>query len=59
MDHPLLKAELYREAGRMTECANVLKSIPYMSLKDFEKRIYNDIKKRMTDNDIKVFKLSE
>ena len=59
VDPPLLKAEFYREAGRMTECANVLKSIPYKSLKDFEKRIYNDIKKRMTNNDIKVFKLSE
>lgn len=59
MDPPLLKAEFYREAGRMTECGNVLKSISYKSLKDFEKRIYNDIKKRMTNNDIKVFKLSE
>ncbi len=59
VEHPLLKAELYREAGKMTECGKVLKSIPYKSLEDFEKRIFIDIKKRMSNNDIKVFKFSE
>ena len=57
VNHPLLKAELYREAGMMKECAKVLKSIPYKSLQDFEKDIYNGIKKRMNNNDSKVFKL--
>ena len=57
VNHPLLKAELYREAGKMQECARVLKSIPYKSLENFEKSIYNGIKKRMINNDCKVFKL--
>ena len=57
VDHPLLKAELYREAGMMQECAKVLKSIPYKSLQDYEKGIYNGIKQRMNSNDSKVFKL--
>lgn len=58
VNHPLLKAELYREAGKMKECADVLESIPYESMQDFEKSIYNDIKKRMIIKDCKVFKLS-
>lgn len=57
VNHPLLKAELYREAGKMQECAKVLKSIPYKSLQDFEKDIYNGIQKRMNNKDSKVFKL--
>ncbi len=57
VDYPLLKAELYREAGKMQECAKVLNAIPYKSLQDFEKDIYNGIKKRMNNNDSKVFKL--
>ena len=57
VNHPLLKAELYREAGKMQECAKVLKSIPYKPLQDYEKGIYNGIKKRMNNNDVKVFKL--
>ena len=57
VDYPLLKAELYREAGKMQECAKILKSISYKSLQDFEKDIYNGIKKRMNNNDSKVFKL--
>lgn len=59
VNHPLLKAELYREAGKMQECAKVLESIPYKSLQDFEKSVYNGIKKRMKNNDNKVFVLSE
>lgn len=58
VEHPLLKAELYREAGKMQECADVLKSISYESMQDFEKSIYNSIKKRMENNENKVFKLS-
>ena len=56
--HPLLKAELYREANLMKECKEVLDSIPYEELEDFEKSIYNDIKHRMEKNDKVVFKLS-
>lgn len=56
--HPLLKAELYREANLMKECKEVLKSIAYEELEDFEKSIYNDIKHRMEKNDKVVFKLS-
>ena len=56
--HPLLKAELYREANCMKECKEVLESIPYDDLEDFEKSIFNDIKRRMESNDNIVFKLS-
>ena len=56
--HPLLKAELYREANLMKECKEVLDSIPYEELEDFEKSIYSDIKLRMEKNDKVVFKLS-
>ena len=56
--HPLLKAELYREANLMKECKDVLESISYEELEDFEKSIYNDIKQRMEKNDKVVFKLS-
>lgn len=58
VNNPLMKAELYREAGKMKECEDVLKSIAYESLEDYEKSIYDDIKKRMRDNDSRVFKLS-
>ena len=54
---PLLKAELYREVGKMKECCDVLNSISPDNLKDFEKRIYFDIKQRMENNDNKVFRL--
>lgn len=56
--YPLLKAELYREAGKMKECADVLESIPYDLLQDFERTIYDDIKKRVENIDNKVFKLT-
>ncbi len=56
--YPLLKAELYREAGKMEESEKLLQSIPYESLEDFEKNIYNDIEKRINVNDMKVFKFS-
>ena len=58
VQHPLLKAELYREANFMKECKEVLESIPYNELEDFEKSIFNDIKQRMEKGDNKVFKLS-
>ena len=58
VQHPLLKAELYREANFMKECKEVLESIPYNELEDFEKSIFNDIQKRMKSGDIKVFKIN-
>jgi hypothetical protein len=42
----------------MKECKEVLESIPYNELEDFEKSIFNDIKQRMEKGDNKVFKLS-
>jgi hypothetical protein len=42
----------------MKECADVLESIPYDSLQDFERTIYDDIKKRVENIDNKVFKLT-
>ena len=56
--HPLLKAEFYREANHMNECREVLESISYDALEDYEKSIYNDIKQRMDSNSNIVFKLS-
>ena len=53
----LLKAELYREANLMKECKEVLDSIPFDELEDYEKNIFNDIKRRMENNDKVVFKL--
>ena len=55
---PLLKAELYREANEMEKCAEVLDSITYDQLKDFEKDIYDGIKTRMEKKDPIVFKLN-
>jgi hypothetical protein len=42
----------------MKECKEVLESIPYNELEDFEKSIFNDIQKRMKSGDIKVFKIN-
>ncbi len=55
---PLLKAEFYREANEMEKCAEVLNSINYDQLQNFEKEIYNAIKNRMEAGDTVVFKLS-
>ena len=53
----LFKAELFREAGMMKECGDVLNNIHYEELEDYVKKIYSDIKQRMENNDNKVFKL--
>jgi len=53
----LFKAELYREAGKMKECGEVLDAISYESLNDAVKEVYTQIKHRMENNDNKVFKL--
>ena len=53
----LFKAELYREAGAMTKCNEVLSQISSKSLKEFELKIYDMIKAKMTNGDKKVFQL--
>ena len=53
----LFKAELYREAGEMTKCNEVLSQISSKSLKEFELKIYDMIKAKMTNGDKKVFQL--
>lgn len=53
----LFKAELYREAGEMTKCEEVLSQISTISLKEFELKIYDMIKAKMTNGDKKVFQL--
>jgi len=55
--NPLLKAEFYREANEMEKCAEVLESISYDQLQDFEKGIFEGIKMRMEKKDIAVYKL--
>lgn len=51
----LFKAELYREAGEMTKCEEVLSQISTKSLKEFELKIYDMIKTKMTKGDKIVF----
>ena len=53
----LFKAELYREAGEMTKCEEVLSQISTKSLREFELKIYDMIKAKMTNGDKKVFQL--
>ena len=54
----LFKAELYREAGEMDKCREVLSQISTKSLKEFELKIYDMIKTKMTKGDKTVFQLS-
>ena len=51
----LFKAELYREAGEMKKCEEVLSQISTKSLKEFELKIYDMIKTKMTKGDKIVF----
>ena len=55
--NPLMKAEFYREANEMEKCAEVLNSMSYGQLQDFEKVIYAGIKERMEKKDNVVFEL--
>lgn len=55
--NPLLKAEYYREANEMDKCAEVLNSISYDQLQDYEKGIFDGIRMRMEEKDVVVFKL--
>ena len=54
----LFKAELYREAGEMKKCEEVLSQISTKSLKEFELKIYDMIKTKMNKGDKIVFQLS-
>ena len=51
----LFKAELYREAGEMKKCEEVLSKISIEKLHDYESKIYKEIEVRMKKNDKKVF----
>ena len=51
----LFKAELYREAGEMTKCEEVVSQISTKSLNEFELKIYDMIKTKMTKGDKMVF----
>lgn len=53
----LFKAELYREAGEMKKCEEVLSQISTKSMKEFELKIYDMIKAKMTNGDKKVFQI--
>ena len=55
---PLLKAELYREAGEMENCSKVLSEIDQETLQDFETKIFEAIKEKMEQGDRRVFELS-
>ena len=53
----LFKAELYREAGEMKKCEEVLSQISTKSMKEFELKIYDSINAKMTQGDKKVFQI--
>jgi hypothetical protein len=56
-NNPLLKAELYREAGEFDKCEETLQSINRMDLSSFERLVYDDIKERKDAGDVKVFRI--
>ena len=51
----LFKAELYREAGEMKKCEDVLSQISTKSLNEFELKIYDMIKTKINQGDKMVF----
>ena len=55
---PLFKAELYREAGEMEKCSEVLQAINPSDLDDFNRTIFFEIKERMERSDRKVFRIN-
>lgn len=55
---PLFKAELYREAGEMEKCSEVLQAINPSDLDDFNRTIFFKIKERMERGDRKVFRIN-
>jgi hypothetical protein len=57
VENPLLKAEFYREADMMMECAEVLSTMEYANLDDLEKLIFDGIKERMESGNTQVFEI--
>ncbi len=55
--NPLLKAELYREAGQFDDSMETLQSINIVDLDENERVIYDDIKARVKQKDLKVFRI--
>lgn len=55
--NPLLKAELCREAGQFDKSMETLQSIKREELDDYERGMYDDIKMRVEQKDIKVFRI--
>lgn len=53
----LLKAELYREANMIQECATVLASIDPATLNDVGKQVYEGIKARIERGETQVFEI--
>ena len=51
-------APMLPSVSPVQKCPDVLESIPYDLLQDFERTIYDDIKKRVENIDNKVFKLT-
>jgi len=54
---PLLKAELYREAGEMGKCAETLNAIDYAGLNGSAKQLYQGIMLRLKSDNTQVFEL--
>ena len=53
----LFKAELYREAGEMDKCREVLSKIDPNKLDSFNSLIYKEMMERIVNNDKKVFEI--
>lgn len=57
-DDMVLKAELYRETGRFQQCEDILNAIDYANgLNYYSKRIYDEVNKKMHEQDVKVFRI--
>lgn len=54
--NPLWKAELYREAKEFEKCAELLRSIEYNCLDEFQKRLYDGIKANISVKVFNIFK---
>lgn len=55
--NPLLKAELYREVGQFDQSMEILRSINRVELDEYEQGIYDDIKIRVEQKDVNVFRI--
>lgn len=57
VNNPLFKAELFRESHQFDECKKTLETIDFERLEDYEKRVYDEIKTRNDNGDVKVFRI--